>query len=349
MNISNTSNTEIITCDYQLFKPGVADPQAAERARQEPFISLGLALAVIGMVTNFHVVLILWKYFKNEIFIIYLKVLSMCDFWSCFGMLMKNLFEYYFCPQVYDRLAAVCKVTNCLGYVAAMWSMWLVVAISYDRYLHIYRPLHAQVSKRKTWIICGCSCICAMISALPVLLLYGNRTSSVDGVVTVIECGINDDLRNTNFPIIYYLLLVFLLIFLPIAMIFFYSRIRRTVAVGIQLHQKLEDAARRAQSNHQPQLNDIASNENSESTRKLTIIAIVITTLFFISYATILAIETQKAFDGDGIQISREKFMWYRFGFNVVFMNNIGNPFVYFFVHSRLRGGLLKLYTCKKK
>ena len=230
-----------------------------------------------------------------------------------------------------------------------MWSMCLVVAISYDRYLHIYRPLYAQVSKKKTWLICGCSCICAMFSALPVLFLYGNRTVSVDGVVTVIECGIHDDVRTTNLPIIYYLTLDLAIVFLPITMIFFYSRIRRTVAVGIRLHKTLDDAARRAQSNHQPQQNGNQLNENNESTRKLTTIAIVITTLFFISYATILTIETQKVFDGDGNEISREKFMWYRFGFNVVFMNNIANPFVYFFVHPRLRGGLLKLYTCKKK
>ena len=86
--------------------------------------------------------------------------------------------------------------------------------------------------------------------------------------------------------------------------------------------------------------------EKKDQNLKLMIIALTITIMFFVSYNTMLVSMVIQSWPTTKRAISQEELIAFRCLFNVIFMNNILNPVVYFLNDPRFLQGLREMYKC---
>ena len=95
---------------------------------------------------------------------------------------------------------------------------------------------------------------------------------------------------------------------------------------------------------------EISKNEKvnkKDSSSKLTRTAVIITVMHFLTNAVHLVSLSLQSSPSSDVQTTRVELFTFRYIFNVVFLNNVFNPAVYFFSDPRFKTGLKQMYNCK--
>jgi hypothetical protein len=153
-------------------------------------------ITLIGLITNsVSFVIFSRKRFKNTIFSTYMSCFILCQSLNLILPLNKLLelnFNIYF-----SRLSNFCcKIRNIYPHFNLANSVWLLVVISFDRYLSISHPSRFLIRKKFSFQIITCFCViifnmCALsptwLYHLKYQYLYVNSTNRTD-VVMVSRC-----------------------------------------------------------------------------------------------------------------------------------------------------------------
>ena len=134
---------------------GFLDPsQSNERIRQLPLTVTAVVVALIGVVSNAHALHVLRKYYGAQTtYKVVLTYLVGTDMYCCASMFMKEVMERLQYPFKFNDPVVACVLPNYLGFGMSLWSMWLVLAISYERYRAICHPFSIPLSTTKTHLI----------------------------------------------------------------------------------------------------------------------------------------------------------------------------------------------------
>ena len=145
--------------------------QAALAINIYPLVIL-LVFIVIGMIGNTFVMYIFtfkWERNKTSVFIITLAVLDIANCSINMPIEVSVLFK----PFSFDY-HLFCKAARCFSYIITAAYSFVLVAVAYDRYLMICRPLKRMtLGKRYATRTCIGAVLIAVVSQFPSFFLYG--------------------------------------------------------------------------------------------------------------------------------------------------------------------------------
>lgn len=157
--------------------------------------------------------------------------------------LVNNLFtiptEIYFIYNLFvNPNPVLCKLSRFITFSMNNASSCVLLFIAIDRFKRIYKPLKPPYSNRITKIVIGVSFLLAFVFSWPSLLIYGPRTvplplpngvyvkGETNGVCVKGEtCHIDDEYRDTIYPLLFNIILTTGTILIDIIMICVYAYI----------------------------------------------------------------------------------------------------------------------------
>lgn len=168
------------------------------------FISL---MMLIGTMGNTLVILTYFKRVDKSSTNLFIFCLAVFDIINCaltLPMEMNDLTHPYT-----NDLNVLCKIHKFTGFTADLCSGFIIVCISFDRYLRIARPHQGLSVKGSKIAICVILLLAILISVLS-LVIYGKRRITFPehpGIVGV-SCGVQNEMRLTAMPIIFNILIL---------------------------------------------------------------------------------------------------------------------------------------------
>lgn len=195
MSLDNASN---------LSDPGsiLAELTAEKLEQSIPVLCLISVLMLVGTFGN---ALVIATYFKRAVKSstnLFIFCLAMFDITNCTVALPLEIYNLSN-PYMNDH-GILCKIHRFIAFSADLSSGFIIVCISFDRYLRIARP-HQGLSVKGSKMCIFVICILAVLISSFSFVVYGRAVVSFPehpGIVGI-ECGVPDDRRQTVFPLLF--------------------------------------------------------------------------------------------------------------------------------------------------
>ncbi|PVD32115.1 hypothetical protein C0Q70_07543 [Pomacea canaliculata] len=209
-----------------------------------PAMAYTCILLVLGMLGNCLVCYVYgfrWQSTVTKVFIFFLALLDLCNCVICMPTELAMLARLTSFSAPYW-----CKVTRFLTYLLNGTSSLILVAIAFDRYYKICRPLGYFFTVRRAKLTCcAAMCFAAILSAAS-LVLYGDFTMQGAGGGQLgravgVTCLIADEYIDTHWPLLYYCVYFSCYMVLVLAITVLYTLIARRI---IRLRQAQKDRQR---------------------------------------------------------------------------------------------------------
>ena len=340
--------------------------------RELPALLYMAILLSIGLPGNISIIVIFRTHYKRTIYRKFVVALAIVDTVACSASLPFEIIDIRFPYTFY--VAEICKIFKTISCTVFLTSCFLIVGLSIDRYRHVCQPFKVQMSEKISTIICVSSCIIASLFAWPYYILSGIRKVDLMNNITGSDCfRIADEYKSTDYPFYHNAVLIFIFITATISMIIIYSLIGRAIYKQEQFRKKFrpesmgnnkirkdmptesttisEGHSEQATTTERTDTNSIPNNRQSNRSnyrtkQKITKVACAISALFIMSFlphliVTILTAEIGD-FDADSNSVAS---IILSITTRSVFLNSVGNPFVYGVFDKRFRRGLKK-YIC---
>ena len=167
-------------------------------------------LMIIGVIGNVSVLFIYSRKFKSSNHRCFILTLGIFDTIMCIvGMPFLIVDMMY--PLMFYNIQA-CKVLRFLNYYLSLVSINTLFLIALERYRKICQPLKRQlnVTSARTCILVIVFVI-GPIMSIPSLFIYGHNTMDT-GVnhIQGVQCFTDDSVKNTLFPVVYNVILLFI-------------------------------------------------------------------------------------------------------------------------------------------
>lgn len=193
-------------------------------------ITIYLILLMITGVVGNTIVLYIYKFmFKRSTSRIFILSLATFDLITCLlGMpyhILDMIYPYLF---VWDT---VCRVLSFALTFTILASIFILDLIAIDRYRKICRPFEKQLSGMGSKIMSWVTVLIAIISAIPMLLIYGaaDVPTARNPNITGKECYVSDDYIESYFPLVYDALTFLIFIVSAFILVGFYSKVGVTI------------------------------------------------------------------------------------------------------------------------
>ncbi|XP_063418013.1 cholecystokinin receptor type A-like [Mytilus trossulus] len=188
-----------------------------------------ILLMITGVIGN-TIVLYIYKFrFKRSTPRIFILSLAAFDLITCIlGMpyhILDMLYPYLF---VWDT---ACKVLSFALTFTILASIFILDLIAIDRYRKICRPFKKQLSGIGSKIMSWVTVLIAIISAIPMLLIYGTAEvpTARNPNITGKACYVSDDYIESYFPLIYDAFTFLIFIVSVFILVGFYSKVGVTI------------------------------------------------------------------------------------------------------------------------
>lgn len=175
------------------------------RRKASNFIIVVIYLAVLmitGFIGNSLVCYVYYFRFNltpANLFIFTLGVLDLAS--CCIGMPFEICDLSY--PYMFDAPVA-CKLLRFAESITIIASAAILICVTFDRYFKICRPFHI-LPLRVARILCLVSTLLGLLLSWPALVIFGRKSiPTSDPNITGVECTVDDNIRNSVYPTLYY-------------------------------------------------------------------------------------------------------------------------------------------------
>ena len=132
----------------------------------------------------------------------------------------------------YDN-PSFCKFSKLLSYMSVMGSEMTLLTIAVDRFRKVCRPFGSQIEPRHIKCVVLFITVFTIMSALPTVFVYGQRTTEIKRGDTIIvtdkTCAISDDYLHINLRSIYHNVLFLFVIVIIVCLVAIYIYILRAI------------------------------------------------------------------------------------------------------------------------
>ncbi|XP_063406310.1 cholecystokinin receptor type A-like [Mytilus trossulus] len=227
-----------------------------------------ILLMITGVVGN-TIVLYIYKFrFKRSTSRIFILSLAAFDLITCIlGMpyhILDMLYPYLF---VWDTL---CKVLSFALTFTILASIFILDLIAIDRYRKICRPFKKQLSGIGSKIMSWVTVLIAIISAIPMLLIYGTAEvpTARNPNITGRECYVSDDYIESYFPLIYDSFTFLIFIVSVFILVGFYSKVGVTIWKRRKFNESSHESKRSGSSQSTPNTSIIQLNVITDEAKR---------------------------------------------------------------------------------
>ena len=325
-------------------------------------------LITIGLPGNIGVFVVFFRHYKQNTYRTFVLALAFVDIVACSVCIPFDIIETTLHYIFY--VSEICKIFKGIASTVYFTSVFIIIGLSVDRYRHVCHPFKTQISVKISKIICASSIIVAPIFTWPSFFLSGIRHVDLKNNITGRDCFmINDDVKSTTFQFYNNTVKFSMFLISMVSIIIMYILIGHTVYKQAHFRKKFRPAH---------ECNDTPKKDNScesttvsggnsnrpfpmamketnylrndrQSKERVTKIAFAISALLILSFLPYFVLATLWKDEGDVIAdslsvtssilsiVSRS-----------VYMNSVGNPFVYGVLDKRFRG-FLKTDFCRLK
>lgn len=357
--------------------------QIEVQRRLAPMIYLGI-LIVIGVPGNLTVLFVYLLKFDSSTYRTFIVALALIDLVGSAVCMPFEIIEMNFQYTFYA--VGACKFFRFNNTFVALTSIFVLLALSVDRYRRVCRPLKPQMNVFMARVLCGVAALLAILFSWPIFFLLGTRHVSLPNNVTGFDCSTSDEYKKTIYPLVHTAILFLTFVISIVTLIIIYSLIGRKIFKHVQFRNtfrttksssissgktsstKLSSEGKEAvvlvninkvtsstdarkQSNGTELKKPVAKqkeNNDEKSKNKITKIAFAICLAFILSYLPHLIITVWTAVKGGFIAPPGPVVSAVLpIVTRSIFLNNIVNPFIYGFLDRRFKKIVLS-YICKK-
>lgn len=159
-------------------------------------------LSILGIFGNFLIIYIYGLKFRRTIAHFFILSLAMIDTLCCFAMVMETFDKRF--PMYSGSYTILCKITRFIEMFGTVVSSMILLCIALDRYYKICRPFKRFTYQKARKYLTTCIVIGLLLS-WPMVLFHGPEKVDT-GVKNVfgLDCGDDDNFKNSIFPTIYF-------------------------------------------------------------------------------------------------------------------------------------------------
>ncbi|XP_061174664.1 alpha-2Da adrenergic receptor-like [Saccostrea echinata] len=234
VNSTNNRTLSILPADYVLW---YLNEKLFEK--NKPAIVFLLISMVVGTVGNGLVIYVYgWCLRPNSSKNIFITWLAVFDLISCCVTIPFEAFDLRF-PMLYGE-GTLCKISRTLAFAVNITSGLILVLIAFDR-LQITKPPYKSYTRKKTRMLILLVTVISFVVSAPALFVFGTKTiPTIFPDVNGKDCSYDDFVKDTQFPVIYYVFLA--VIFLSTFIILGILYIKIAIAIYEWKHTIIGDA-----------------------------------------------------------------------------------------------------------
>jgi hypothetical protein len=288
------------------------DNKARHRLPTVIFLSILIPLGIIG---NSTILAVYSRKYRPSTFRTFILTLAVLDLLSCLiGMpfeLVDNVYPLMFYSE------ELCKVGKFFGQILKIGSAFVIFLMAVCRFQKICRPFSPQMSIKMARNLCVASILVAVLFSWPFAIIRGKQHRKFDGGVIGYACSVDDEMKDTNYPFIYAIVIFIINVLVFFGLIILYTLIILTV------HRHNHNKIIEAQQKIEP---------------RITKIMIAITIAFMVSYLPDNILDANSTFNEDNLLPNTPAVLGsLPLIARTYFINNIINPIIYFVGDSKFR------------
>lgn len=372
------NNTEMLTRNYTDQRNKLIALNDKMAMRYLPVIIYIIVLMIIGLIGNSIVCIVYISNKSKTSVCFFILTLALLDLLNCLIGMPHEIVDLRYQYMFYSSTA--CKFLRTIEYISTVGSTVVLLAVAVDRYNRICK-LGSHMCSEKAKKVCVVSVVLGVITSWPVPVLGGLRTVDLDiEGVHAVDCSIEDSMKDTIYPPIFYGLLCMYFVFCIVFFGVVYSRIIVFVKKRKAITRQMGSSIRKDEDDKQPVdqddntnhlmphpracrtnsgRSDISDgsirkhkNKNRIKVTRTTVILGSVTLAFIVSYLpylTIMAIRTLMSdFESE---LSTAADIAIKFCAKSYLINNAINPLIYCFLNKKFRAEVRKIFNscCNKR
>lgn len=205
--------------------------QIEVQRRLAPMIYLGI-LIVIGVPGNLTVLFVYLLKFDSSTYRTFIVALALIDLVGSAVCMPFEIIEMNFQYTFYA--VGACKFFRFNNTFVALTSIFVLLALSVDRYRRVCRPLKPQMNVFMARVLCGVAALLAILFSWPIFFLLGTRHASLPNNVTGFDCSTSDEYKKTIYPLVHTAILFLTFVISIVTLIIIYSLIGRKIFKHVQ-------------------------------------------------------------------------------------------------------------------
>lgn len=344
--------------------------------RYLPVIIYILFLMLTGIIGNSIVCLVYINNKSKTSVCYFILTLALLDLLNCLIGMPHEIVDLRYQYMFYSSTA--CKFLRTIEYISTVGSTVVLLAVAVDRYNRICK-LGSHMSSEKAKKVCFTAVIIGVITSWPVPVLGGLRTVDLDiEGVHAVDCSIEDSVKDTIYPPIFYGLLCMYFVFCIVFFGVVYSRIivfvkkRKAITrqMGSSIRKDDEEKPNVVPDDNTNHLSphpkacrtnsgrsDISAgsirkhkNKNRIKVTRTTVILGAVTLAFIVSYLPYLMIMAIRTLMSDfESELDPAADIAIKFCAKSYLINNAINPLIYCFLNKKFRDDVRKIFKrcCK--
>ncbi|XP_052762418.1 bombesin receptor subtype-3-like [Mya arenaria] len=363
INMNSTLNTSDERAILERINAKTAD-------QMTPVIAYLVILMCVGLFGNVLAVIFYGRNAKKSTHSVFICTVAIYDMIACVISIPSEIADLrlFF---TYDNITA-CSILRFVNHFSAIGSIGVLLEISIDRFRRICRPVQKQLNHKQATLACAGSIIFSIFLSWPSLVFYTAvpvEVKSENGqVVTGHTCTTTKEASYRTYLWIFNFIYMGLFIIFTIILCVMYSIVGRVLIQHnrkIKLHKRPEisvcstsggmetsftdDTCTTKQKTNYVKMATVQatkqkSNKNktnhlNRSTLKFTMIMLVVTAVFVLSYLPFLVLVLWRAGNStyESDLLSDSELVALQFGMRTYFLNSAINPFTYGFFNSSFR------------
>ncbi|XP_060588107.1 neuropeptides capa receptor-like [Ruditapes philippinarum] len=291
------------------------------------FLSVISLTGIVGNSLVIHIYRTRFKFSNVQCFVLTLAAIDLCSCCVAIPLEIVTLLDKFtFKP------GWLCKLARFINGVCTNASTFMLIMIAVDRFRKILKPFEWQIKASVAKMLCVASVILATMVSWPAIAIYGKETFDIPKFnLTGSECGTDNNVKDTSFPVVYTLTLAILFISSVIILVILYCMIGHKVRSHVR---NMKDGLGKAGSQ--------AYTRNQKTAKRTTFVMFLVTIAFICSFLPHLIVRQFKSkFTADGSSSGSEGV--YKILTRSYFLNCAVNPIIYSIFDSRFRR------ACKRK
>ncbi|XP_052763586.1 probable G-protein coupled receptor 19 [Mya arenaria] len=340
-----------------------------------PVIVFLAVLMCAGLVGNVFVVIYYGFRARKSTHSLFICTVAIYDLISCGISIPFEIVDLRLFITFEDSTA--CKVLRFVNHFAAIGSICILLEIAIDRFRRICRPVQKQLNHQQAKLACGLSVVVSVVYSWPTFVFYTSVPVDVRSkngqTVTGHDCTTTKEKEYSVYLLVFNFFYMASFVVVAVILCVLYSLVGRMLVK----HNHKMTAAKPTSEGIETSLTDdttaktkqtekVTSNTGDKPTQqanhktthldrttvKFTMIMLVITVVFVISFLPFLALLLWRVAKGGYIvdALSDSGLVAFQFGLRSYFLNSALNPFTYGFFNSRFRDFLYTMVcVCRRK
>jgi hypothetical protein len=338
------------------------------REKRAPIGAIVYLLNMTGIVGNSLVLHIFRTRFNDSLnYRTFVLFLAVADLNNCIAHIMKEMNRMVFVYNQFDSTTSLdvpyflCTSSHYIGNAVSTASFLVIVFITFDRHRKICTPFKSQITVKNSRIMCVYTTLLSFVVTVPISLIYGRRDVVVDGINST-RCTMKNEYDRAMLPFLYYILIFVFVFSCFVVVVIFQLKIRSALVKKTHSKKKMKNlhvVPVPKSGNPQTKIEDgkidkqdkskrkeLAEDEEERRNRRIAITFAVVSFFLIVSFFTHLLYElilSMERYIFPRKEISDTRDIIEEYLPDVIVINGVLNPLIYFFTDAQFKQELKKM------